>query len=56
MEIARDYFKRKVDYLQEQMDKIDQLGLRKSTVLNAIMDIIDLRVSSMQNSPTAAAS
>lgn len=45
---SKDYFKRKVDYVQEQMDKIDTLGRQKSKVLNAVIDVIEMKVAAMQ--------
>lgn len=45
---SKDYFKRKVDYVQEQMDKIDMLGRQKSKVLNAIIDVIEMKVAALQ--------
>lgn len=58
LERSKDYFKRKVDYVQEQMDKIDMLGLQKSKVLNAVVDVIEMKVAIMQQQQqqTAAAS
>lgn len=45
---SKDYFKRKVDYVQEQMDKIDSLGRQKSKVLNAVIDVIEMKVAAIQ--------
>lgn len=45
---SKDYFKRKVDYVQEQMDKIDTLGRQKSKVLNAVIDVIEIKVAAIQ--------
>lgn len=45
MTTSKDYFKRKVDYVQEQMDKIDSLGRQKSKVLNAVIDVIEMKVA-----------
>lgn len=45
---SKDYFKRKVDYVQEQMDKIDTLGRQKSKVLNAVIDVIEMKVAALQ--------
>lgn len=51
---SKDYFKRKVDYVQEQMDKIDSLGLQKSKVLNAVVDVIEMKMAMMQQQAGAA--
>lgn len=48
LKTSKDYFKRKTDYVQEQMDKIDMLGLQKSKVLNAVIDVIEMKVAAMQ--------
>lgn len=45
---SKDYFKRKVDYVQEQMDKIDTLGRQKSKILNAVIDVIEMKVAALQ--------
>lgn len=52
---SKDYFKRKVDYVQEQMDKIDTLGRQKSKVLNAVIDVIEMKVAALQAQQQAAA-
>lgn len=51
---SKDYFKRKVDYVQEQMDKIDTLGRQKSKVLNAVIDVIEMKVAAIQAQQQAA--
>lgn len=48
LETSKDYFQRKVDYVQEQMDKIDVLGLQKSKVLNAVVDVIEMKIALIQ--------
>lgn len=52
---SKDYFKRKVDYVQEQMDKIDMLGRQKSKVLNAVIDVIEMKVAALQAAQQKAA-
>lgn len=52
---SKDYFKRKVDYVQEQMDKIDTLGRQKSKVLNAVIDVIEMKVAALQQAQQQAA-
>lgn len=52
---SKDYFKRKVDYVQEQMDKIDMLGRQKSKVLNAVIDVIEMKVAVLQAAQQKAA-
>lgn len=48
LQTSKDYFQRKVDYVQEQMDKIDVLGLQKSKVLNAVVDVIEMKIALIQ--------
>lgn len=48
LESSKDYFQRKADYVQEQMDKIDVLGLQKSKVLNAVVDVIEMKIALIQ--------
>lgn len=45
---SKDYSKRKVNHVQEQMDKIDTLGRQKSKVLNAVIDVIEMEVAALQ--------
>lgn len=40
---AKDYFDRRVAYVTEQMEKIQQLGLEKSKIRNATLDIIEAK-------------
>lgn len=51
---SKDYFKRRVDYVQEQLDKIDILGTQKSEILNAVLDVIELKVQSIKQQSAAA--
>lgn len=48
LEKSKDYFKRKVDYVQEQMDKIDALGAQKSKVLNAVVDVMEMKMEALK--------
>ncbi|KAL6443940.1 hypothetical protein ACFW04_001728 [Cataglyphis niger] len=41
---AKDYFKRKVDYVTEQMEKIQQVGIERTKLREATMDIIDAKI------------
>lgn len=38
------------------MDKIDALGLQKSKVLNAVVDVIEMKMAMIQQQQQAAAS
>ncbi|XP_017880034.1 prefoldin subunit 5 [Ceratina calcarata] len=41
---AKDYFDRRVAYVTEQMEKIQQLGLEKSKVRDATVDVIEMKL------------
>lgn len=41
---AKDYFKRKVEYVTEQMEKIQQVGIERTKLREATMDIIEARI------------
>ncbi|XP_078034916.1 prefoldin subunit 5-like [Augochlora pura] len=43
---AKDYFDRRVAYVTEQMEKIQQLGLNKSKVRDATADVIEMKLRS----------
>lgn len=51
---AKDYFKRKVDFVAEQMDKIEYLGNEKSKIRDAICDVMEIKMQAMrsQQQPT----
>ncbi|CAO1422472.1 unnamed protein product [Diamesa tonsa] len=42
---AKDYFKRKVDFVSEQMEKIEILGFEKSKIRDAICDVMELKIA-----------
>lgn len=44
VEDAKDYFKRKVEYVTEQMEKIQQVGIERTKLREATMDIIEARI------------
>lgn len=41
---AKDYFKRRVNYVTEQMEKIQQIGIEKSKIREAIMDVMEMKI------------
>ncbi|CAD7084810.1 unnamed protein product [Hermetia illucens] len=49
LEDSKDYFKRKVDYVQEQIEKIDMLQMQKSQFLNAVHEVIEMKVAALQS-------
>lgn len=44
IEDAKDYFKRKVEYVTEQMEKIQQVGIERTKLREATMDIIEAKI------------
>ena len=44
MDAAKDYFKRKIQFVTEQMEKIQFLGLEKSKIRDAIVEIIEMKL------------
>jgi len=45
---AKDYFQRKIKFVTEQMEKVQFLGLEKSKIRDAIMEIIQIKLSQKQ--------
>lgn len=43
---AKDYFKRRVAYVTKQMEKIQQLGIEKSKIREATVDLIEMKIQS----------
>lgn len=54
-ESAKDYFKRKVEFVSEQMEKIEILGYEKSQIRDAICDVILMKAHQTKaNGPAEA--
>nr|CAG4649047.1 EOG090X0NBB [Polyphemus pediculus] len=47
---AKSYFKRKVKFVTEQMEKVQLLGMEKSQVLNAVSEVMELKVQAQMAS------
>lgn len=45
---AKDYFKRRVAYVTEQMEKIQVIGQEKSKIREATVDVMEMKLQSMQ--------
>lgn len=43
-EDARNYFKRRVDYVTEQMEKIQEVGIERNKLREAAMDILEKKL------------
>ncbi|GAB0093078.1 Probable prefoldin subunit 5 [Sergentomyia squamirostris] len=48
LDTAKDYFKRKMDFVQEQMEKIELLGIEKSKIRDAIIDVMEIKLAALQ--------
>ncbi|GJQ72714.1 hypothetical protein Trydic_g1371 [Trypoxylus dichotomus] len=46
IESGKDYFKRKINFVTEQMEKIQVLGLEKSKIRDAVVEVMEIK---MQN-------
>uniref|UniRef100_A0A336N3Q3 CSON010724 protein n=1 Tax=Culicoides sonorensis TaxID=179676 RepID=A0A336N3Q3_CULSO len=44
LDSGKDYFKRRVEFVTEQMDKIEKLGLEKSRIRDAIQEVMQIKV------------
>lgn len=44
IESARDYFKRKIAFVTEQMEKIQIIGLEKSKVRDTVAEVMELKM------------
>ncbi|XP_066591348.1 prefoldin subunit 5 [Prorops nasuta] len=50
---AKDYFKRKLNYVTEQMEKIQHIGLEKSKIRDATVEIMEMRIQSQMQKERA---
>ncbi|KAJ9595538.1 hypothetical protein L9F63_013303 [Diploptera punctata] len=46
---AKDYFKRKVNFVTEQMEKIQIIGLEKNKIREAVMDMMEIKLQAQLN-------
>lgn len=56
LDSAKDYFKRKVEFVSEQIEKIDILGYEKSQIRDAICEVITVKVQQERANAAAAQS
>ncbi|XP_054258550.1 prefoldin subunit 5 [Macrosteles quadrilineatus] len=47
VEAAKDYFKRKVAFVTEQMEKIQAIGVEKSKIKEVLMDVMESKIQIM---------
>ncbi|EDW98010.1 probable prefoldin subunit 5 [Drosophila yakuba] len=43
LEGAKDYFKRRVDYVQEQIEKIEKIHLQKTRFFNSVIGVLEMK-------------
>ncbi|KAH8381995.1 hypothetical protein KR009_001299 [Drosophila setifemur] len=43
LEGSKDYFKRRMEYVQEQIEKIEKIHLQKTRFLNSVMAVLELK-------------
>ncbi|SPP88121.1 probable prefoldin subunit 5 [Drosophila guanche] len=43
LEGSKDYFKRRVEYVQEQIEKIEKIHLQKTRFLNSVMGVLEMK-------------
>lgn len=51
---AKDYFKRKVAFVTEQIDKIEILGFEKSKIRDTIMEVMEMKMGQLKSQTQAA--
>lgn len=49
-EAAKDYFKNKVNFVSEQMEKIEILGYEKSQIRDAICEVMTIKIQQLKAS------
>lgn len=47
---SKDYFKRKLEFVSEQIEKIEYLGLEKSQIRDAIVEAMEVKLAQIQKS------
>lgn len=53
LEESKDYFKRKVEYVQEQVEKIDKIQMQKSRYLSAVHEVMEEKFKEMHQEVAA---
>ncbi|EDW43196.1 probable prefoldin subunit 5 [Drosophila sechellia] len=43
LEGSKDYFKRRVEYVQEQIEKIEKIHLQKTRFFNSVMSVLEMK-------------
>ena len=48
-ESAKEYFKGRVDFVSEQLDKIELIGYEKSQIRDAIMEVMSIKFQQLKS-------
>jgi len=48
LEKGKDYFRRRVEFVTEQMDKIEKLGIEKSKIRDAIQEVMQIKLAQLE--------
>lgn len=51
---AKDYLRNRADFVQEQIEKIEVIGLEKSRIREAIIEVMTLKINSLKQQQQAA--
>nr|CAG4644515.1 EOG090X0NBB [Lepidurus arcticus] len=51
---AKDYFRRRVKFLTEQMEKLQLIGIEKSKIREAIMEVMEIKMQNQMSQSAAA--
>lgn len=53
---GKDYFKRKVKFVTEQMEKIQAVGRKKASIQDTICRLLGMKIQAQRSASTAQAS
>lgn len=53
---AKDYLKNRADFVQEQIEKIEVIGIEKSKIREAIIEVLSIKINNMKAQQQAAQS
>lgn len=45
---AKDYLKKRADFVQEQIEKIELIGMEKSKIREAIIEVMTIKINNMK--------
>lgn len=56
LEGAKDYLKSRADFVQEQIEKIELIGMEKSKIREAIIEVMTIKIKAQQQAQAQAQS